>query len=149
MIWLYLSPPDLAAKLSQLVGMCPPLMAISPTDTSRPAPATRNSSFCSRQYACPPVTSITPKPTVMIVPSPITHHWVWMPSRSCLASSELLRLPQNAAPVAAPIEDKATGTANVNANQALKPIQKKIIQSPWLHDSRKPTIGCSTRLTKT
>ena len=61
----------------------------------------------------------------------------------------MLRSPQNFWPVTVPIVVSATGTAKVNANQALKPIQKKIIHRPWLHDRRKPTIGCSTRLTKT
>jgi hypothetical protein len=43
----------------------------------------------------------------------------------------------------------ATGTANVRANQALKPIQKKISHMPWLHDSSQPATGCSARLTNT
>jgi len=43
----------------------------------------------------------------------------------------------------------AAGTAETSANQALKPIQKKISQTPWLHDSSQPRNGCSARLTNT
>ena len=52
-------------------------------------------------------------------------------------------------PVTAPIVVKVTGTAKVRANQALKPIQKKISHMPWLQDISQPTTGCSDRLTNT
>ena len=67
----------------------------------------------------------------------------------CLASRSLLSVIQPACPVTAPRVVIATGAANVSANQALNPIQKKISQSPWLHDISQPAIGCSARLTNT
>ena len=89
------------------------------------------------------------KATESTVPNRITHHWVVMPRMVCLASRSLLAVIQPVCPVIAPSVVIATGAANVSANQALKPIQKKISHRPWLQDSSQPTNGCSARLTNT
>ncbi len=72
-----------------------------------------------------------------------------MPRKACLASSSFAAVIQPCSPVTDPIVMNAAGTAETSANQALKPIQKKISQTPWLHDSSQPRNGCSARLTNT
>ncbi len=64
------------------------------------------------------------------MPSTITHHWVVIPNTVCLASRSFDSEIQPSEPVAAPIVDSPTGTANVSANHALNPTQKKISQIP-------------------
>ena len=74
---------------------------------------------------------------------------MWMPRKSYLASRSFAAVIQPWLPVTVPIVIIAVGAAKVSANQALKPIQKKISQMPWLQDSSQPRNGCSERLTNT
>ncbi len=68
---------------------------------------------------------------------------------SYLAVKSLAAVIQPWLPVTEPIVIIAVGAAEISANQALKPIQKKISQTPWLQDSSQPRNGCSARLTNT
>ena len=79
----------------------------------------------------------------------MTHHCVVIPMTVYLSSRLLLRSIHPEWPVMAPSVVRLTGTAKTTANQALKPIQKKMSHRPWLHDIRKPATGCSARLTNT
>ena len=88
-------------------------------------------------------------PKVRAAPTRITHHWVVIPRTVCFSSRLLLSVMKPSWPVTAPMVVSATGMAKVSANQALKPIQKKISHMPWLHESSQPAIGWSARLTKT
>ena len=72
-----------------------------------------------------------------------------MPRNEKLETRALAPFIQTSWPVATEMVDRAVGAAKVSANQALKPIQKKISQSPWLHDSNQPRKGCRARLTNT
>ena len=85
----------------------------------------------------------------MRVPKINTHHWVVMPRKEKLEMSAVAPFIQTCWPVATDIVDRAVGTAKISANHALNPIQKKISQSPWLHESSQPRNGCRARLTKT
>ena len=60
----------------------------------------------------------------------MTHHCVVIPMMVCSASRSLLAVIQPELPVTAPSVVIATGAANVSANHALKPIQKKISHRP-------------------
>src|SRR5581483_5274601 len=104
-------------------------------------PAKRKNTFCQRQKLCPPRISSTAKPTLMSRPMISNHHCVVMPRMGNDDSKLLLRAIQPLCPVAAPIVESATGTAKVSANQALKPIQKKISHIPWLQPSSQPKKG--------
>ena len=79
----------------------------------------------------------------MLISAPMssTHHCVVMPAIEKEDRRLVLRSDQPAWPVAAPIVESATGTANVSANHALKPIQKKISHMPWLQPSSQPRNG--------
>src|SRR5207245_10992470 len=90
-----------------------------------------------------------PNAMLIAVPNSNTHHWVVIPRNEKLEISALAPFIQALCPVATEIVESATGTAKINANQALKPIQKKISHSPWLQDSNQPRNGWSARLTKT
>ncbi len=79
----------------------------------------------------------------------MTHHCVVIPSTGKDASKLLLKSIQLLCPVAAPMVERATGTAKVRANQALKPIQKKMSHMPWLQPNNQPRKGCNERLTYT
>src|SRR3982074_2803573 len=89
------------------------------------------------------------KPMLISAPKTITHHCVVMPSTENEDRRLLLASVHPLWPVAAPIVESATGTANVSANHALKPIQKKISHMPWLQPSNQPRNGCSVGLTNT
>ena len=149
MTWAYLSVPFLAAKLSQEALKLPPRTSSRPTMIRMARPASRNSHFCTRQYTRPPKISSSANRTFSTVPNAKTSHCMWMPRKSYLASRSFAAVIQPWLPVTVPIVIIAVGAAKVSANQALKPIQKKISQMPWLHDSSQPRNGCSERLTNT
>ena len=74
---------------------------------------------------------------------------MWMPRKSYLPAVVRRGDPAAGSPVTLPMVIMAVGAAETSANQALKPIQKKISQTPWLQDSSQPRNGCSARLTNT
>jgi hypothetical protein len=138
-----------AAKLFQLELMLPPSKASSKAANSTLPPANRKKTFCQRQKLCAPKMRRAAKPILISAPKRITHHCVVMPRIEKEDRRLVLASVQPAWPVAAPMVESATGTANVRANHALKPIQKKISHMPWLHPRIQPRKGCSVRLTKT
>ena len=74
---------------------------------------------------------------------------MWMPRKSYLPVRSPAAVIQPWLPVTLPMVIMAVGAADISANQALKPIQKKISHTPWLQDSSQPRNGCRARLTKT